>query len=257
MTDLTVLLTTTPTALRAAIEELPRFTYAVQTGIYFLFAGPVVVYVGQGLDVHARVGQHLRDGQKEFDAYAFLPCPAARLNEAEAHFIHVLQPRYNHTLPANDTYKSIPSIQRLLGISRHVLNRYMRHRQLPLAQPTYPVADFAGLRTFIAWLQATHPRVTLRQCPIHYWEQYLREGATGHQPSPGHLPRPNEAPRLVRVGRRVEGAQVRIAHRELVVRDSPARCRKSPKVARVCRVTRGVASRCRIASCTGCPLPWT
>ncbi len=62
------------------------------TGVYFLVKGDAVVYVGQALSVFQRIGQH---ADKDFDAVAFVPCPAAALDRLESLYIHVLRPRLN------------------------------------------------------------------------------------------------------------------------------------------------------------------
>ena len=170
-------LPTSPTQLLgslAEIQRLPRYTHVSQTGVYFLFNQNDVVYVGQGQDILSRIGHHALAGKKQFDSYAYLPCPADQLNEAEAHFIHLLQPYYNKTIPFNDTYKSLPTIKRTLGVNLNVLKRYMQHQRLPLNQATYLLTDFQELRPFISWLHTHHPNVYLQQCPVYYWEQYLK-----------------------------------------------------------------------------------
>ena len=176
MNDAFLVLPTLPNSV-AEIQELPRFTHVSQTGVYFLFDKETVVYVGQGQDIPARIAHHAFAGKKRFDSYAYIPCPAAQLNQLEAHFIYLLQPYYNKNVPLNDTYKSLLSIKKALAISMNVLKRYMQHQHLPLTQATYHMADFASLNLFIAWMQAEHPRVLVRQCSVSYWEWYLKEQA--------------------------------------------------------------------------------
>ena len=61
-------------------------------GVYFLLDGEEVVYVGQAVNVHARISQH-RD--KSFSRYAFVPCPRECLDKLESLYIHCLRPRLN------------------------------------------------------------------------------------------------------------------------------------------------------------------
>ena len=62
------------------------------SGVYFLVDGDEVVYVGQAVNVHSRVGQHT---DKRFDRYAFVPCATDALNVLESLYIHCLRPRLN------------------------------------------------------------------------------------------------------------------------------------------------------------------
>ena len=65
----------------------------ISSGVYFLCLGPKVVYVGQSVDVAARISAHR--GVKQFDRVYFLPWPADRLNELEGTLIRHLQPPLN------------------------------------------------------------------------------------------------------------------------------------------------------------------
>lgn len=67
--------------------------YAIVCGIYFLVKSGGVVYVGQSVDVHARVASHT-DG-KDFDALYVLPCDAEHLNRVEEEYIQRLNPPLN------------------------------------------------------------------------------------------------------------------------------------------------------------------
>jgi hypothetical protein len=63
------------------------------SGIYFLIRSDRVVYVGQSVKVYARVLEHL--ASKEFDGFAFIPCPAKSLDVLESLYIHSLRPELN------------------------------------------------------------------------------------------------------------------------------------------------------------------
>jgi len=69
------------------------FDIGSTSGVYFLIYRDKVVYVGQSVDVGSRVRQHV--GMKEFDKYAYIPCPQAMLIKLESLYIHVLRPPYN------------------------------------------------------------------------------------------------------------------------------------------------------------------
>jgi len=66
--------------------------WARATGVYFLLLGDEVVYVGQSVNIHARIAQHTG---KTFDRYAYVPCLADQLDVLESLYIHCLQPKLN------------------------------------------------------------------------------------------------------------------------------------------------------------------
>lgn len=72
-------------------------------GVYFLVQDKEVVYVGQSVNVYSRISHH-RD--KKFDKYAFVPCAAHMLDKLESLYIHVLRPKLNGDLTAEE--KSAP-----------------------------------------------------------------------------------------------------------------------------------------------------
>ena len=63
-------------------------------GVYFLVRGKwpaaKVVYVGQSLNVYARVAQH--SATKSFDSWAFVRCTPDELDLVESTYIHWLKP---------------------------------------------------------------------------------------------------------------------------------------------------------------------
>lgn len=64
-------------------------------GIYFLFKGDEIVYVGQSLNIFHRVEGHKAEGSKEFDSACFFECPVDKLDEYEIIAIRALAPKYN------------------------------------------------------------------------------------------------------------------------------------------------------------------
>lgn len=77
-------------AARAA--SVPKAQAAI-TGVYFLLCRGEVVYVGQTINVLGRIGTHALT--KDFDSFAFIPCPEIDLDALEIRFIHLLRPRLN------------------------------------------------------------------------------------------------------------------------------------------------------------------
>ena len=85
--------------------------YELSTGVYFLVGGDRVVYVGQSVNVYARISQH---HDKLFDSFAFIPCEKSILNALESLYIHVLRPPLNGNQHGG---KQAPlSLNKLLGV---------------------------------------------------------------------------------------------------------------------------------------------
>jgi len=74
---------------------LPNFDLLDRTGVYFLYRDGVVVYVGQAVDIRRRIGQHLGEGAKRFDAVSSIPCNPSRLDAVEQYYIKRFTPEYN------------------------------------------------------------------------------------------------------------------------------------------------------------------
>ena len=84
------------------------------SGVYFLIANDEVIYVGQSVNVYARLSQHASG--KYFDRYAFIRCKPDILDKLESLYIHCLRPKLNGNI---DTYvKNAPiTLDKLLGLS--------------------------------------------------------------------------------------------------------------------------------------------
>jgi hypothetical protein len=84
------------------------------SGVYFLIANDEVIYVGQSVNVYARLSQHACG--KYFDHYAFIRCKPDILDKLESLYIHCLRPKLNGNI---DTYvKNAPiTLDKLLGLS--------------------------------------------------------------------------------------------------------------------------------------------
>lgn len=75
------------------IVEGSEFTFEM-CGVYFLIKGESVVYVGQSVNIAARLRDHQAD--KDFDSYSWIQCPRESLDVMESLYIHVLRPPLNH-----------------------------------------------------------------------------------------------------------------------------------------------------------------
>jgi hypothetical protein len=86
-------LTLTSKVLLSEVEIVSAANpYELATGVYFLVGGDKVIYVGQSVNVYARIAQH---HDKAFDSFAFIPCGKEMLDSLESLYIHVLRPPLN------------------------------------------------------------------------------------------------------------------------------------------------------------------
>jgi len=73
----------------------PDLADLATSGIYFLHLDGEVVYVGKAVHMRRRIGQHLADDAKVFDAVSFVRCEVEQLDTMERRYIRHLLPRYN------------------------------------------------------------------------------------------------------------------------------------------------------------------
>jgi len=108
----TALTLTGKTLLREGEIVSAANTWELATGVYFLIDGNKVVYVGQSVNVYARIASH---HDKGFDSFAFIPCDKATLDNLESLYIHVLRPPLNADMHGR---KQAPlSLNKLMGVS--------------------------------------------------------------------------------------------------------------------------------------------
>lgn len=78
------------------LDTLPFINVSAKRGIYFLYRGLELVYIGQTVNLFRRIGQHLDDKTKEFDSYKFLEINGnINLMKIEIFLIKRFQPTYN------------------------------------------------------------------------------------------------------------------------------------------------------------------
>lgn len=65
----------------------------VEEGVYFLFDKGELVYIGESDNLFRRIGQHIYEKQKVFDAFEIYPC--ADRKRLEGFLIRLLHPKYN------------------------------------------------------------------------------------------------------------------------------------------------------------------
>lgn len=84
--------------------------WELATGVYFLIDSKKIVYVGQSVNVYARISSH---GDKVFDSFAFIPCDKKLLDTLESLYIHILRPALNGNF--HDAKRAPVSFNKLLG----------------------------------------------------------------------------------------------------------------------------------------------
>tara|TARA_X000001036_G_C20140235_1_gene586998 strand:- start:107 stop:472 length:366 start_codon:yes stop_codon:yes gene_type:complete len=79
----------------ATIEELRKIRKPIKkrSGVYFLFDGDELIYIGQTINEYQRVAGHFND--KIFDSYTFMPCLKEELNTIESVYIDHFKPKLN------------------------------------------------------------------------------------------------------------------------------------------------------------------
>lgn len=110
-------------SMRTPIEEY-------HPGIYFLFRGEEIVYVGKSLWATARVFVHQRDKDKDFDSFTILSFLAEQLDDKELEYICKFRPVYNNSLTANLTLKTKRGWATTLGIKVGVVGKHIRKNKI-------------------------------------------------------------------------------------------------------------------------------
>lgn len=84
------------------IRHVKRLEITEPSFVYFLLMEEEVVYVGQTTSPWpARILQHLKSGDKEFDDVWYLEVDRPSVSQVEAEFIRKFQPKYNRTKVGN------------------------------------------------------------------------------------------------------------------------------------------------------------
>ena len=88
--------------------------WRIATGVYFLLKEGNVVYVGQSINVYARIMQHK---DKCFDTFAYIPCENGQLDILESLYIHLLRPSLNGTHFHGGKMAQI-SLESIIGVTK-------------------------------------------------------------------------------------------------------------------------------------------
>jgi hypothetical protein len=127
-------------------QDLGEFT----PGIYFLFQGDLIVYVGKSLHARIRVFDHQRAKSKKFDSYSIIPFPAEYLDEKEIKYICKFTPIYNGELPTNPILKTKQGWAASMGLKVGIIGSFIRRNKIIPAislngKSYYRKADLEGL----------------------------------------------------------------------------------------------------------------
>lgn len=77
-------------------------------GVYFLFMGSKIIYIGQSRNVMQRIASHHKIG---YTHYSIHECHDAYLDSLEAAYILEYQPEYNESIPNNENWKTANQIR--------------------------------------------------------------------------------------------------------------------------------------------------
>lgn len=149
--------------------EMPSLSRFAISGVYFLYRDSVVVYVGQAVDVRRRLGDHIGEGVKVFDAVSMIECPPHRLLTVERHYIKQLLPEYNvcsyskglrytgaYALESHPWPNKLEPAEaaRYLGIDLETLSKWRKEGRVPplIKSPRCRAGQYPldGLRKFAA-----------------------------------------------------------------------------------------------------------
>ena len=97
-------------------------------GIYFLFDGSTLVYIGQSENIFKRVPIHLET--KQFDSWNYIEFVEEDLNILEAEFILKYQPKYNKSIPKNNRWVSQSLIKKIHNIGKVETNNMIKNNEV-------------------------------------------------------------------------------------------------------------------------------
>lgn len=86
--------------------------------VYFLKKDGEIVYVGQTMDMKARVYKHNHSRYISFDSVEYTITNKCNVNNLETYYILKYKPFHNSSLPANDDFKPVGNLK--ASIMEHV-----------------------------------------------------------------------------------------------------------------------------------------
>ena len=85
---------------------------------YLLFHDNEVMYVGQSKNVFSRIGAHLSSGVIPFFMFRYFEVLPHEMNDIEAEEIIKYRPRYNNSIPSNNTFFNLEQMKSKYPIMR-------------------------------------------------------------------------------------------------------------------------------------------
>jgi hypothetical protein len=112
--------------------------FILPPGIYFLYLGDELQYIGQSIEPSARVVQHKKKGKK-FDRIFFMPAPVDSLLQIESDLIKKHRPSLNNVPGSSGPYNTDPALNAHMNrvIERDVAQIRERLAAEAAADPQY------------------------------------------------------------------------------------------------------------------------
>lgn len=129
----------------AELQFTERIPIRKLRGVYLLWRGDEVVYVGQSVNIQQRIGVHLANPKKDFDAITYAIVESGDLNEIEAELIVKFNPCLNNELPRNNKYVTKSHVKKHWGLGGWDLRKILKGVN-PVWRDYYLASDIAMAR---------------------------------------------------------------------------------------------------------------
>lgn len=116
------------------VEQLEKHVFRKIIGVYFLFNGEQLCYIGQSVDILSRICSHAKE--KVFTSYAFIECQENELNEMEKQYIGKYTPELNRCL--NIKHKTEKKAQKHVRVYNKEKNRSRKYYSVFDIKKKYP-----------------------------------------------------------------------------------------------------------------------
>ena len=94
-----------------SLDNCQSVSLALYSGVYFLFKGTRIVYVGQSRHIDSRIRQHF--GNKDFDSIQAMAVPEELLDSVEVYWIQRLRPILNRRKSGTELEKFFDDLEAL------------------------------------------------------------------------------------------------------------------------------------------------
>lgn len=133
-------------ALEKLVSTRKPYKLGEITGVYFLFRGKQLMFVGYAVDVMVRIGQHWAKREIDFDSYNIVECDLEAIALVAAHFIAKYRPPLNQVLPAQPVYKTVKQLRFELDVGAIEIKRWIKEREIPNVNGYYRLWDFEDFK---------------------------------------------------------------------------------------------------------------